>query len=140
VRRRLVVDASVAAKWLLPEPGSDAASALLEGDDVELHAPELWTAELTNVLCKHCRRGELTPAEAAAGVQQMLDMPVTHHEHEPLAAAALVTALTHGISVYDALYVDLARGLDATLITADERLVRAGDGDGVWPVRLLGGR
>lgn len=133
-----MVDASVAAKWILPEPGSGEAVALLGEDDVEFHAPELWTAELTNVVWKRMRRGELTPAEAADDVRRILDMPVERHRHDSLAEAAFVIATTHGITVYDALYVALARGLDAALITADSALARCGTDDEDWPVRLLG--
>jgi predicted nucleic acid-binding protein len=44
----IVIDASVAVKWVVREPDSDAADALL--DDIELIAPVLWLAEAANVL------------------------------------------------------------------------------------------
>ena len=56
-----VIDASVAAKWLLPEDGSDQASALL-GD--ELLVPDLLFAELANIFWKKQMRGEIDTATA----------------------------------------------------------------------------
>jgi predicted nucleic acid-binding protein len=46
----VVVDASVAAKWLLPETDSHAAARLLEDDELAFHVPELFDAELGNAL------------------------------------------------------------------------------------------
>ena len=55
---RLVVDASVAVKWFLPEAQSDAARALL-GSGHDLIAPELVYAELGIALVKRVRKGEI---------------------------------------------------------------------------------
>src|SRR5256885_7349326 len=52
---RIVVDASVAVKWVLNEPRTDAALALCEE---ELVAPALWLAEAANALWRHVRLGE----------------------------------------------------------------------------------
>ena len=55
---RLVVDASVAVKWLVAEDGSDAADRLLtDGDD--LYAPRLMTSEVANTLWRKVRLGEI---------------------------------------------------------------------------------
>ncbi len=55
---RLVVDASVAVKWLIAEDGSDAAALLLmDGDD--LHAPRLMASEVANALWCKIRKGEV---------------------------------------------------------------------------------
>ena len=58
-----VVDASVAAKWLSPEPESAAADSLL---DDELWAPDLLFAEVANILWKKQSRGEMSATTAAA--------------------------------------------------------------------------
>ena len=134
--RRVVVDASVAAKWLLPEHGSDAALALLREPGISLHAPELWPAELLNVLWKRKRRGEVTGAEAVEHAGRVAHMPVRIHGHAPLLSAALLLALRHDVTVYDALYVALARSIGGTVVTADTLLLRAGTGE-TWPVEPL---
>jgi predicted nucleic acid-binding protein len=120
--RRLVVDASVAAKWLLTEPGSDAAVRLLEEEDVAFHAPELFDAELGNAFWKRVQRRELDAIEATGMVALVTGMPVTRHSHEELLEPAFTLAIDLSITVYDSLYVALAVSLDAPLATADRWL------------------
>lgn len=120
--RRVVVDASVAVKWLLPEPGSDEAVRLLDDTSVEFHAPELLDVEVSNALWKRTRRGELTTSEAVELGRLIGDFPVTRHSHAKLTDAALRLALDHSIAVYDAAYVALAMALDASFVTADASL------------------
>jgi predicted nucleic acid-binding protein len=57
----VIVDASVAIKWVVQEEGSDTAAALA---GQALSAPTLLTVECANVLWVKARRGELTSAEA----------------------------------------------------------------------------
>jgi hypothetical protein len=62
-RPTLVVDASVAIKWVLPEEGHGLAlriQDLYEDEKLDLVAPCLLIAEAGNVLWKRVRRGELT--------------------------------------------------------------------------------
>lgn len=63
----LVVDASVALKWVLQEPDSDLAEALARTDETLL-VPDFWLAEATNVLWLQVRRRLLTPDEAREGL------------------------------------------------------------------------
>lgn len=116
---RLVVDASVAAKWLLPEPGSDAAAAILEKPDVSLHVPEVFDAELGNVLWKRVQRSELNVEDATTLAGLIGGIPATRHTHAGLLEGAVRVALHLSISVYDGLYVALAQALGVPLATAD---------------------
>ena len=120
--RRLVVDASVAAKWLLPEPDSDLAARLLDEPDVAFHVPELFDAELGNVLWKRVRRGDLDANDATATAKLIEAIPARRHRHADLVQGALALALALSITVCDALYVALAIALDAKLVTADRWL------------------
>ena len=120
----VVVDASVAAKWFLPEAGSRAAGRLLSAR-YRLLAPDLIHAEFGNILWKAARRGLLAPDEAAGIAEQFLATPVETCSTEALLPAALEIALDAAVTVYDGLYVALAIQEGATCITADERLVRA---------------
>lgn len=130
----LVVDASVAVKWLLIEEGRPAAMALLAGGQ-PLIAPELVIAEAANVLWKVARRG----ADPAAMREGMRRLPSLFDRLVPmrgLEAAALDLAIAHGHAAYDCFYVALALREGAPLLTADARLATrfAGTAD----VRLLG--
>ncbi len=122
---RCVVDASVAVKWYLPEPGSVQAAALLRGHP-QLIAPDLLTAELGNTLWKRTRRGDLTAREASRVVEAFVSSrPITLWSSESLLRGAWQIASDLGQTVYDALYLALAVAEDCRFVTADDRLVRA---------------
>ena len=114
----MVIDASVAVKWVVPEAGSDAAVALLGR---ELWAPSLWLAEAANALNKKSRRGEITSEEARLRAQDLIDAPVESIELPILLPSAMRMAAELGHSVYDCLYLAAALLRDTTLVTADQR-------------------
>jgi predicted nucleic acid-binding protein len=139
----VVVDASVALKWLVPEDGSDAARALLAEADT-LVAPELFAAECTNILWKKVRRGELQTDEAVYALGMILSasglalVPMS----PALAEEALGLAITLDHSVYDCLYLALALSRGFVFVTADARFADKVRRHGVTRVaegcRLLG--
>ena len=118
---RLVVDASVAVKWVLPETHSDAALAILDGGH-DLVAPDLLYPEAGNVLWKRVRRGELGAEEAAAALQTVAAAPVEIRPSLPLVSLALEIALQTDRTVYDGLCLALAVTEECYLVTADSRL------------------
>jgi predicted nucleic acid-binding protein len=122
----VVVDASVCIKWVLAEPDSDAAEALLEQ---ELVAPALWIVEAANVLWKRARRGELTAGEVKARLEELARAPITTLgiEDDILAASELACRLDH--PVYDCLYLAAALREGCHVVTADRRFVAAAAGD-----------
>ncbi|MBM3499582.1 MAG: type II toxin-antitoxin system VapC family toxin [Armatimonadetes bacterium] len=120
-RPTAVVDASVAVKWFLDEPGSLEARALLDGSR-SLAVPDLIYAEVGNVLWKHVRRGTLTGEEAQAVLEGLGQAPWSVQSAASLVAAALEIAAQTGCTVYDGLYLALAIGRDGVLVTADRRL------------------
>ncbi len=122
--KTLVVDASIAAKWFLPEDDSQQAEALLRGR-FRLIAPDLLWTEVANVLWKIARRGSITPAEAAQILREASAMPVEIMESMPLLPDALRIATTADRSVYDSLYVALADRERCAMVTADRKLVNA---------------
>lgn len=72
-----VIDASVAAKWLAPEPDSPLAEALL---DDELIAPDLLFAQVGNILWKKQLRGEMDAATTQLGARWLLQAPLQVHD------------------------------------------------------------
>ncbi len=118
------MDASVVAKWLLPEVHSEAAGRLL-GGGLDLWAPDLVWAEVGNVLWKKWRQRELS-ADAVAGlVRDLRRMPLTIHPSDLLFEPAWEIAHGLGRSFYDSLYVALARSQGCRLVTADRKLWQA---------------
>ena len=102
---RFVVDASVAVKLLVDEPGSDAARELTASGE-ELHAPRLMASEVANALWRKARLGQIGRADAGAALAWMTEMPVRWNDDEAVSADAVRLALAH--PVYDCVYLALA--------------------------------
>jgi predicted nucleic acid-binding protein len=117
----MVVDASVAVKWLVPEVGTAAALALRRH---RLTAPDLLTAECANVLWKMVKRGELSPDEAQAAARLLAVAEIELVPMRGLLASAVrwATRLSH--PAYDCFYVALAELRAVPLMTADASLRR----------------
>jgi predicted nucleic acid-binding protein len=120
----LVVDASVAAKWIIAEPLSDQAIAVLSRPE-DLIAPDLLAAEVASVLWKKVRTGDLTEVEATRRFAALSGMGLELVATPPLVPRALSFALKAQRTVYDSLYLALAEERDCKFVTADEKLVNA---------------
>ena len=121
---RLVVDASVAVKWLVEEEYSDAADRLLEGRH-ELFAPRLMASEVANVLWRKARMGEIERSRAGALAAAISEMAVNWTADEGICPDAVRLSLALDHPVYDCLYLALAHRIGATLVTADARFVNS---------------
>ena len=115
------MDASVAIKWLLPEVHSEAALRLLSPDH-SLIAPDLFFAEVGNVLWKRVSRGEVTVTQARAALEALLAVPLQVHRSQLLMPLALEIACGTRRSVYDSLYLAAAVLGGCPLVTADRKL------------------
>jgi predicted nucleic acid-binding protein len=121
----LVVDASVALKWVLQEPDSHLAEALVRIEP-DLLIPDFWLAEATNVLWVQARRKVLTPDEAREGLallrallQPTPTMGMDLHE----VALDIGIAVNH--STYDTLYLAFAIAMGARgVVVSDGPFVR----------------
>jgi predicted nucleic acid-binding protein len=118
----LVVDASVAVKWLVDEPEHLAARSLLDRNE-QLHAPDFVFIETANVLWKKVRRGELSAEQAFEGVDSLPLLFETIVPSRLLIARALRIAVEMAHPVYDCLYIACSEHVDADLVTADARFV-----------------
>jgi predicted nucleic acid-binding protein len=118
-----VIDASVLVDALVAtgQPGR-AARAELSRLTV-LDVPAIFAAEAASALRALVRRAELSPARAAAALDQIRALRTTQYPFEPFSARAW--ELRENVTVYDAWYVALAEWLGTELVTADERLTRA---------------
>jgi predicted nucleic acid-binding protein len=117
----IVVDASVAVKWAVEEPGRADALRILELNE-ELVAPDLIFAELANVLRKKIKSGEVVAEQGTRtldGVRLALSKTVASAE---LWADALQLALILDHSAYDCFYLTMAIGRSA-LVSADGKFV-----------------
>jgi predicted nucleic acid-binding protein len=122
----LVADASVGLKWVLQEPDSYLAEALLAAEP-DLLLPDFWLGEATNVLWLQVRRKRLTPDEARTGLALLRDViePVCTADMD-LHEVALDIGLAINHSTYDTLYVAFAIAMGATgIVIPDAPFVRA---------------
>lgn len=119
---RIVIDASVALKWVFEEPGTEAALALRSE---QMIAPELWLAEAANALWRHVRLGEINAEEALARMEELVDAPVASLSIQPHVGRALRIATQIRHPVYDCFYLALAEHYDIDVITDDRRFAAA---------------
>lgn len=118
----VIVDASVALKWVVDEEDSDLAVQLA---DLDLAAPAIFSSECANGLWAKAQRREITPEEAVERLQALMAVPVELVPVEALAEEALLLALSMEHPVYDCFYLALALRRDVLLITADGRFTDA---------------
>ena len=119
----LVVDASCLAEVVLAGPDAEPVRGRLAGDP-EQAAPHLVDAEVLGVVRRAHLRGELDGTAARQAIEDLESWPAARVDHRPLLERAW--ELRNSLSAPDALYVALAEALDATLLTLDRRLTRAG--------------
>jgi predicted nucleic acid-binding protein len=124
-----VLDCSVAAKWVLPEPDRGPALLLLErygSGEILLIAPDLLLSEFASLLAKRNRRKQISAAQAYRAFQLMTKCAPRLFDMRPRLSRALDLSLRHQMSLWDCVYVALAIEHQCPLLTADRRLVRAG--------------
>jgi predicted nucleic acid-binding protein len=126
-----VVDASVAAKWLLPAAGEsplDQANRLAAQHvrrELQLVAPDLIEAEIGHVLWKAVRRNRISSADAENSLRRFTALAIQAIPTSDLLVQALQIAVVCDRTFYESLYIALAVATKTELITADERLVNA---------------
>ena len=119
----VVVDASVAIKWVVEEEGSDLAAMLLDGRP--LHAPPLILVEAANTLWVMTRRGAIDRAGAADALDHLRRAPFAPLPADDLMPQALQLAQALDHPVYDCVYLSLALKREVPVATADRRFVSA---------------
>lgn len=119
----VVVDASVALKWVLREDDSPLAHALL--DRQRMIAPDFWRVEVANGLWKAVGRREMSVPEALAGLELFEIAPVEAVATADLLEAAFSYAARLKHPVYECLYLALAIQRQTVVVTADNRFFRA---------------
>ena len=119
----IVVDASVAVKWFIPEAGEDEAAKLLGGKP-RLMAPSLIRLEVTGAIIRRYREGHVSEKRAREGAQAwgaMLERSVVHlFSDAELYDDAVQMAFLAKHALADCMYLEAARRLGAPVITADK--------------------
>jgi predicted nucleic acid-binding protein len=118
----LVVDASVLFEVVADTPDAERVRERLAADP-DHAAPHLIDAEVLAVIQVQHRKGALDATAASQAVDDLRTWPGERWSHRPLLPRAW--ELRQNVRGYDAMYVALAEGLEATLLTLDQRLARA---------------
>jgi len=140
----LVLDASIALSWLLPDEASEASvavqSELVKAEGVWVAAH--WRLEVANSLCMAERRKRLDAAGIAQAVALFSRIPVLvdPETNEHASAETLSLARQHALSVYDAAYLELAlrRGAVLASLGGPLRLAAKDLGVTVLPKKIAG--
>ena len=119
---------------MMDEASADAEFALARLRVDGGVAPQLWWAELRNALLTAERRGRSTPATTDAALAAIETLPV-QLDHEPHGPMVLRLAREHALTVYDALYLELALRESRPLATLDRKLAQAAGTEGVELLR-----
>ena len=119
----LVVDASVAVKWLVKEENSELALRLFDGP-FRLFAPRLMASEVGSALSRKARLGEISKKQAAERAAAISEMAVTWTSDESVCPEAVRLSLELNHPVYDCLYLALAQRHGTTMVTADTRFAQ----------------
>jgi len=119
----VVLDASALVELILDTPAGALIAERIADPAEGLHTPHLADLEVLQALRRYIREGELSPSAATAALDDLRDLDLQRHAHEPLLER--VWDLRDNLTAYDAVYVALAEVLDAVLLTCDGPLSRA---------------
>ncbi|MGN8224712.1 type II toxin-antitoxin system VapC family toxin [Gracilimonas sp. BCB1] len=120
----LVIDASVALKWVINEAQSDEALNLLDQLD-SIVCPEIFFIEIDAVLTKRVRMRELTGAEAKKKKGYIRRLPCQLISTNKIEDEAFELSTIFNLSYYDALYLVTSIQYERVLYTADIRFFNA---------------
>lgn len=128
---KLVLDASMALAWLFERKDAKeikcANDVLVAIAETETLVPTLWHTEIANALLVAERRLVVTEAQTIDYLNRLSQLPITTDSVAVTSRRDLVMALAreHGLTAYDAIYLDLALRTNSTLATFDMKLANA---------------
>ena len=131
MKNLVVVDTSLAIKWVLNEPDSDKALALLNqwnANGVVMIAPSLLSFEAANAFYKNFRKGKITLIQAQRAIEAALAIGIVLEFSEKPSLHLKALELTERYKLpaaYDAHYLALAERENCELWTADMRFWNA---------------
>lgn len=126
-----MIDASIAAAWAYPDEESPLAEKTISGlEAVPGLVPLLWSFEVRNLLLMGLRRKRLDDKAFSERLSALERLPIVIDADADLAAA-LDIALSHHLTFYDALYLELAQRKACALATLDKAMAKAAKAVGI---------
>jgi predicted nucleic acid-binding protein len=130
----LVLDVSLSCAWCFADEASPAAWAVLERlRDALAHVPSLWLWETGNVMVQAERRGRISAAAIRTFLGLLETLPISIDQPNTASAwhDTLALARSHGLTTYDAAYLELALRRGLPLASRDKALQAAAQREGV---------
>lgn len=121
--RTVVADASAIVEYLLRTEAAGAIGPIVKDPDTDVHVPALCDVEVAASIRRAILQRRISVERGEEAVVDYLDLPLIRHGHERLIAPILRRRAN--FTAYDATYVTLAEELEAGLLSADRRLLRA---------------
>lgn len=126
-----VLDASVAVAWLFDDESDRRAEFVLTRlKNEQAVVPQHWMLEVRNSLLVGERRGRIRANEVDERLDGLRALPL-RTDTEPDLGVAFALARAHRLSIYDAIYLELAKRNGIALATLDDRLKQAALGEGL---------
>jgi predicted nucleic acid-binding protein len=123
-----VIDSSATLGWLYSDELTPAIDAIFDQiAEQGAVVPALWVLEVANSLTVAVRRERISPQERSDALADLsaLEISVDPETERHAWKATLQLADNHGLTVYDAAYLELAQRKRVPLVTLDRALVSA---------------
>jgi len=132
--RRFVLDASVALAWCFEDETTEFTEGVLEllADGAEAVVPAIWPFEIANALLVGERRKRIAPAKITLLLRRVASLPISVMPIDAKTAFGRIfsVARLHGLTEYDAAYLELAIWQQLPLATLDEHLRKCARANG----------
>lgn len=125
---RFIIDNSIVMSWCFEDEENGYSDDVLESLEFgEAYAPAIWPLEVGNVLLVAERKQRLGEAAVARFLMLLNSLPIAVEQESPDRMFREIVSLArrHGLSTYDASYLELAMRLGLPLATRDAALVKA---------------
>ncbi len=130
----LVLDASMVISLIMPDERDVSSDAtILRLKQSIIWVPSIWPDEVMNALVVSLGRHRLDKSEYSQAVTLLrwIDPQVEPPDIERVVGLTAEIALRHGLTIYDASYVELAKRCGLPLLFRDRKLIRAAEAEGV---------
>jgi len=127
--KRFVLDASIVLAWCFPDENSVFAHHVADQfkHGYSALAPAFWPHEVLNALLAGERRKRIAAAQTRIFLKDLAVLPVDVEPVPPATVFSRIQSLSreHGLTAYDAAYLDLALAMELPVATLDLDLMRA---------------